>query len=242
MKIYFGHPSPFREHIAKTKLLRALKENAPSLEIFDPLAEHKNHFEIPRSQWPYQAIVEDDRKAIRECDAVVVWLPKLLDDIPSFYPTGSICEIAYAYEIKKPCYVLTDHPYYLEHPWIRAYATKVFQHSFDLAACLLKASVSEERRGHPRFYQLLREISALHSAKNHDYAGDKEPLSNLKACKELGVEPWLGVLVRMQDKWQRLVNLSSKEGRVRDEKIEDTAKDLAVYALLFIVLREEASK
>ena len=54
---------------------------------------------------------------------------------------------------------------------------------------------------------------------------------------ELGVEPWKGILVRMSDKWARIVQLSTKEAAVKDETIEDTLLDLANYALLCILVR-----
>ena len=96
-------------------------------------------------------------------------------------------------------------------------------------------------RGHPRFYELLEEMRRLHDMKNADYSPG-EPLENLRAsARWAGVEPWRGVLVRMADKWTRLVNLCSRGGRheVPDETVKDTALDLAVYALLFIILWEE---
>lgn len=92
-------------------------------------------------------------------------------------------------------------------------------------------------QGDPLFYQLLAEIAELHSRKNHDYAQDGDPLSNLRACEALGIPAYTGVLVRLQDKWSRLVELSKKEAQVKEESVEDTLKDMAVYALLAICLR-----
>ena len=97
-----------------------------------------------------------------------------------------------------------------------------------------------EHRGHPRFYELLEEIKETHNRKNHDYAQDKDPLSNLKMCESLGVPAWKGTLVRMSDKWSRITQLANgKEALVKDEAITDTLKDMAVYSLLCIILIEE---
>ena len=94
--------------------------------------------------------------------------------------------------------------------------------------------------GHPRFYELLDQAKQLHSAKNHDYAGDKDPLANFNASLELGVEPWLGCAVRMTDKWQRFTNfVRSGELKVKSESIKDTLIDLTVYCLIEIVLIED---
>ena len=94
------------------------------------------------------------------------------------------------------------------------------------------------RHGHPGFYRLLDEMADLHDRKNHDYAGD-DPLSNLKLCSTFGIAPWLGVIVRLTDKWSRITQLATKEAQVTDESIEDTLLDNAVYSLLAIVLRRE---
>lgn len=97
-------------------------------------------------------------------------------------------------------------------------------------------------RGHPRFYELLEEMRETHNRKNHDYATDTDPLSNLRLCETFGVEAWLGTLVRMADKWSRITELSKKEAMVADESIKDTLIDLANYSLLCYILLEEHEK
>lgn len=48
-----------------------------------------------------------------------------------------------------------------------------------------------------------------------------------------------GVLVRVSDKVERLINLSRKEGQVNFESVEDSWKDIAGYAILALIeLRE----
>ena len=96
-----------------------------------------------------------------------------------------------------------------------------------------------ERHGDPRFYQLLDEIAALHSRKNHDYARTDEPLSNFHRSLALGIEPWRGVLIRMSDKWSRLEQLAGGKSP-KNESMRDTLIDLAVYALIDVLLLEEA--
>ena len=93
--------------------------------------------------------------------------------------------------------------------------------------------------GHPRFYQIVEELSELHSRKNHDYS-NKHPLSNLQECADAGVEPWVGVIVRLTDKMSRLKSYAKKrEYLVKDEGVVDTFKDMAVYSILAIILLEE---
>jgi hypothetical protein len=40
--------------------------------------------------------------------------------------------------------------------------------------------------------------------------------------------------LRIEDKLNRLINLSKKEAKVNDEKVEDTLKDIIGYTLLMI--------
>lgn len=97
-----------------------------------------------------------------------------------------------------------------------------------------------ERHGDPRFYLLLEEIAALHSRKNHDYAKTDEPLSNFHRSASLGVDPWRGVLVRMSDKWSRIEQLANGKSP-KNESMRDSLIDLAVYALIDILLLEDVN-
>lgn len=96
--------------------------------------------------------------------------------------------------------------------------------------------------GHPGFYMLLGDMAELHSRKNHDYAGSGDPLRNFYKSREQGVEPWRGIMIRLSDKWSRLESFCRQnELKVKDESLEDTLMDNAVYSLLAIILRREAS-
>ena len=94
--------------------------------------------------------------------------------------------------------------------------------------------------GDPRFYQLLDEIAVLHSRKNFDYSKQDAPLSNFQRATALGVEPWRGVLVRMSDKWSRIEQLANGK-TPKNESMRDSLVDLAVYALLCVLLQEDAT-
>jgi hypothetical protein len=90
----------------------------------------------------------------------------------------------------------------------------------------------------PAFDALLAEVAALHNGKNHDYAHDTDPLSNLKRAQLIGVDPFIGVLVRLSDKWSRLEQLASGK-TPKYESMRDTLMDNAVYSLLAILLMDE---
>jgi hypothetical protein len=97
--------------------------------------------------------------------------------------------------------------------------------------------------GHPKFYEILQEMADLHSNKNHDYAGN-DPLQNLRLCELGGLAGWKGVVVRLTDKISRLLTfMNTGELKVKDESVEDTFKDAAVYSVLGLILyREQKNK
>lgn len=95
--------------------------------------------------------------------------------------------------------------------------------------------------GHPRFYEILEGLAQLHSAKNSDYAGESDPLRNLRQCADMGIEPWKGVAVRLTDKMDRIKSYAQKGSfEVKDEGLVDTLRDMAVYSILAIILFEES--
>ena len=99
----------------------------------------------------------------------------------------------------------------------------------------------KELQGHPRFYDLLVELAALHSSKNQDYGGTKQhPFQVYKESKEIGLEPWLAALSRLSEKWARLKTFAlKKEYLVEDETFKDTLLDMSVISLIVLILYEE---
>lgn len=79
--------------------------------------------------------------------------------------------------------------------------------------------------------------------KNHDYATDEDPLTNLKAGAEfLGVRTSLFILAIITSKTARLKTINLKGGyKVVDEKPKDTVRDnINYFALYEKALEEEA--
>ena len=92
-----------------------------------------------------------------------------------------------------------------------------------------------------RFAKLIDEIKALHDSKNHDYAEDTDPLSNLRRAQRVGVDPWRGVLVRLTDKWSRIEQLTTGK-EPKNESLRDSLIDNAVYSLLCVLLLDEGQQ
>lgn len=101
---------------------------------------------------------------------------------------------------------------------------------------------TQVKGGHPRFYELLDGLADLHNRKNNNYASDGDPLSNLRLCETFGVPATTGVMVRLSDKWSRLTELMKGKQDLVGESVTDTLRDMAIYALLEIILIEEDSK
>ena len=93
----------------------------------------------------------------------------------------------------------------------------------------------EEHGGDTRFLERLSEIADLHSRKQHDYGADADPFANLRASLDFGIQPWVGAMVRLNDKVTRVKSLIAK-GSLENESVRDSFRDIAVYALIADIL------
>lgn len=98
--------------------------------------------------------------------------------------------------------------------------------------------------------QILEECIALYDLKASDYDNPlkHDGLANFRVAREIGIPPYVGAIVRMMDKVERIKTLTykrlvSNEGpAVKDETIEDTLKDLINYGAIVLALyREETA-
>lgn len=80
-----------------------------------------------------------------------------------------------------------------------------------------------------KFKEIVDGMLDLYQRKQADY-GD----SAAKTFDEWGL---VSFLVRMEDKMNRVINLTQKQGeaKVADEKIEDTILDLANYSIMALI-------
>jgi hypothetical protein len=89
--------------------------------------------------------------------------------------------------------------------------------------------------GDDRFHALLAQIGKLHDRKQADYGRAGDPFANVRASQNWGIAPWLGALLRAGDKVARLQKFALA-GRLANEGVEDSMMDLAVYALIALIL------
>lgn len=93
----------------------------------------------------------------------------------------------------------------------------------------------ESYGGDPRFLELLQQMAELHAKKQADYGTGKDPFANVRASQEWGIKPWVGALVRMNDKVTRLKTYCQK-GTLQNEGVVDSLLDISVYALIAHIL------
>jgi len=95
-------------------------------------------------------------------------------------------------------------------------------------------------QGSGAYLQLLDEMSKMHLAKNAGYGSKHDAWSNFRSSEGWGVPAYIGCLIRMSDKYQRMQNLIADPSNDQvGESIIDTAMDLAAYALIFVCLWQE---
>ena len=84
----------------------------------------------------------------------------------------------------------------------------------------------------------LTELQHIANKKRADYGSDEHPFANVLQSEEFGIPPWLGAVVRLNDKVTRIKSFC-KNGSLRNESLEDSLIDIANYALIALALLDE---
>src|SRR6478736_149336 len=97
--------------------------------------------------------------------------------------------------------------------------------------------------GMPEFYQLLRVMAELHERKSHDYASDDDPAGNYHFAGEIALmfldSNDAGFAGRLAEKLYRMSNLQLSSKQPLNENVEDTERDFAVIAALWMADRKK---
>lgn len=91
-----------------------------------------------------------------------------------------------------------------------------------------------------KFYEALDEVGNLHRIKGKDYGSADDPFLNVREGEEFGIDPWKSAANRANDKMVRIKKYA-QTGRLENESVRDSFLDLANYALIALVLWEEAN-
>lgn len=94
-----------------------------------------------------------------------------------------------------------------------------------------------------RFLEILGELGSLHERKQRDYGRADDPFANVRAGSAFGVPAWIGCMIRAHDKIVRIQaaarnTLEHGAPELANEALEDSLRDLAVYAVIGLVLLE----
>jgi len=89
-------------------------------------------------------------------------------------------------------------------------------------------------KGHPEFIEVLLDMVEVHSNKSNDYATEDSPFSNIELCERVHFPAWKGVIIRLGDKYSRLMNALS--GKLfKYEGIEDAFIDNSCYSIMGLI-------
>jgi hypothetical protein len=95
--------------------------------------------------------------------------------------------------------------------------------------------------GNTDFLGVLEEVRELHKYKSEDYGSDEDCFSNIRSAQDFGISPWLGAMLRANDKVSRLKTFA-RRGTLKCESVEDSLIDLANYAIIALIFyRQEQS-
>ncbi len=106
----------------------------------------------------------------------------------------------------------------------------------------MSSGTAEVHKTTARFHAILKELGDLHDKKSKDYGLVDDPLANIRnSAESWGIPAWVGAMVRGTDKVKRL-QAQAISGSLANESAEDSFRDLAVYAIIGLVLFEESKE
>lgn len=87
--------------------------------------------------------------------------------------------------------------------------------------------------------ETLETIHRLMQKKNADYAASDSPFANFEQSLEFGIDPLVGLFIRMGDKFQRLKAFTvNGQLEVENESVDDALKDIIGYAVIALGMLE----
>ena len=88
--------------------------------------------------------------------------------------------------------------------------------------------------GHVDFPFILLKMLEVHNNKSNDYANEESPFANIELCERGGFPAWKGVIIRLGDKYSRLLN--ALQGKLfKYEGVTDAFIDTAIYSIIGLI-------
>lgn len=91
------------------------------------------------------------------------------------------------------------------------------------------------------FHDTLQDMATLHDRKQADYGRSDDPFANVRASEDFGIPGWVGAMVRANDKMRRL-QAAARGQNLKNESVEDSLIDLAVYSVIALLLFQEQNQ
>lgn len=89
-------------------------------------------------------------------------------------------------------------------------------------------------------HETFTEMEELIRRKNTDYTAGGSAFANFECSMGWGVDPFTGLMIRMEDKIQRLKSfVKSGSLEVKGEGIDDALKDVIGYSVLGLGMQKE---
>lgn len=95
--------------------------------------------------------------------------------------------------------------------------------------------------GNPEFEAAITEVLAMHRRKGADYGTKEDFFANVSASGDWGISPWVGAMMRANDKVVRLQS-AARGSTLQNEGIEDSLLDIATYAVIALCLFRRENK
>lgn len=87
----------------------------------------------------------------------------------------------------------------------------------------------------------ITEINDTHASKGQDYGTDEDPYANVRSSERLGIPAWVEGCALVAHKTTRIGSFL-RRGKLNHESARDSLLDQAVYAVIALVLFDEAEE
>ena len=100
---------------------------------------------------------------------------------------------------------------------------------------VMNALNGDPKSGNPEFEAVIEEVLEMHRRKGADYGTKEDFFANVSASAQWGIPPWVGAMMRANDKVVRLQS-AARGSTLQNEGIEDSLLDIATYAVIAVCL------
>ena len=90
------------------------------------------------------------------------------------------------------------------------------------------------------YWKIYEEIRELHKTKGADVGKPEDPLANLRASADYGVEPWVHCMIQCEENLRRIQTFIRRgDLKDKDAQVENAMMDNSNYSMLALALYRE---